>query len=60
VLLAVFVHTAGVAMAGCVVLVPHAVALVVVRCPMLTAAMADVAEIGRQATMDVRPTVLAT
>ena len=43
-LLAVFVHTTGVAMAGSLVLVPHAVALVGIRSSNAHRSHADVAE----------------
>ena len=59
VLPAVFVHTAGVAVAGSLRLAPHAVALVGTRCPMLTASTADIVEFGREATMDLGPGILA-
>jgi hypothetical protein len=57
--LAVFVHTAGVAVAGSLRLVPHAVALAGICRPMLVASTADLVELGRQATMDIRPRKLA-
>ena len=58
-LLAVFVHTASVAVAGRLRLVPHAVALIGALCPMLTASTADIVEFGREATMDLGPGILA-
>ena len=57
--LAVFVHTAGLAMAGRLRLVPRAVVLVGIGRPMLVAAMADLVEFRRHATMDLGPPKLA-
>ena len=59
VLLAVFVNTAGVAVAGSLRLVPHAVTPIGIRGAMLIASTAYVVKFSRQATMDIRPRILA-
>ena len=57
--LAMLVHTARVTVAGRLGLVPHAMALVTVRRPMLTARAADVRQFGQQATDHLRQRELA-